>query len=159
MRLSDTITGCFFTVSGIAIVLHAQNFPSIPGQPYGSSFFPTLIGIAMALGGLVLASSAVIKGKVMPLVRSPDWLRSPRAIASFLLVLIAMGFYMLTADRFGFCVTTFLIIFGLQVWMKAKWLSALCIAIAAAAIFYIVFAILLRVPLPYGLVEKLLTFR
>jgi hypothetical protein len=38
--------------------------------------------------------------------------------------------------------------------MGAKWLPACLIAGGATAVFYTVFVILLRVPLPHGIVEQ-----
>lgn len=156
MKVSDTLTGLIFAAAGIGIALEAHRFPPVAGQPYGSAFFPTLIGIAMAIGGLVLAASAVFKGRARPLISVPAWLKSARGAGSFVLIIAALGFYMLLVDRLGFCATAFVLMLGLQKWMGARLFPATTIAAAATAAFYTVFAVLLRVPLPHGLVERFL---
>ena len=156
MKINDSITGLIFVVAGSGIALKAQSFPAIAGQPYGSTFFPTLIGIAMVIGGGMLSAIAIIKRKAHPFFVVPPWLKSTRGLGSFLLVFFALISYMLFADRLGFCLSAFLLILLLQKWMGAKWIPACIIAIAATSMFYIVFSILLRVPLPHGIVEQFL---
>ena len=156
MKISDFISGLIFMIAGIGIALEAQSFPAIPGQPYGSTFFPTLIGIAMAIGGGILLVTAVIKNKIQPLVILPPWLKSKRGVGSILLVVFSLLFYMFLADTLGFSLTAFLLILVLQKWMGAKWIPACIIAAAATSSFYIIFSVLLRVPLPHGIIEQIL---
>jgi putative tricarboxylic transport membrane protein len=154
MKLNDLLAGLIFIVAGITIALEAQSFPALSGQPYGSTFFPTLIGSAMALGGGILSGGAVIRGKTLPLITLSPWLKSFRGIGSFLFILASLFFYMIFADRLGFCLTAFILIVVLQKWMGARWVPAVIIALAATAVFYVIFSVLLRVPLPYGVVER-----
>lgn len=156
MKVNDTISGFVFAAAGIGIALKAQTFPSVEGQLYGASFFPTIIGIAMIGCGIALAVGGIIRGKNRPLIRLPEWLQSRRSIINFFLVLVALLFFILAADFLGFCATAFILLFGLQIRLGARVLPALGIAAAATAVFYIVFAVLLRVPLPYGIVEQFL---
>ena len=156
MKVSDILTGILFIIAGGYVVFEAQGFPAISGQPYGSTFFPTLIGIGMVLGGLFLAITSAVKKKVRPLIIVPQWLKSVRGAGSFILIFATLGFYMIFVDRLGFCVTAFFMILVIQKWMGAKLLPALAISLIATAIFYTVFSVLLRVPLPPGLVERLL---
>jgi putative tricarboxylic transport membrane protein len=154
MKLSDLIAGLLFIVAGIGIAFEAQSFPALSGQPYGSTFFPTLIGIAMALGGGILSGSAIVRGKTLPLILLSSWLKSFRGIGSFIFILVSLFFYMIFSDRLGFCLTAFTLILVLQKWMGARWFPATFIAFAATALFYVIFSVLLRVPLPYGVVER-----
>lgn len=156
MKVSDILTGILFIMIGAYVVFAAQSFPAISGQPYGSRFFPTLIGLAMALGGLFLAVTAIVKKKVRPLIIVPEWVKSARGAGSLVLILATLGFYMVFVDRLGFSATAFCMILVIQKWMGAKLLPALAIALIATGVFYSVFSILLRVPLPPGLVERLL---
>ncbi len=156
MKISDFLIGIIFIMIGSYVAFEAQHFPAVSGQPYGSTFFPTLIGIAMVLGGLFLTVSAIVKNKVQPLLIVPQWLKSARGAGSFILILATLGFYMAFVDRLGFSITAFLMILVLQKWMGAKLLPALAVSLVATAVFYTVFSVLLRVPLPPGLVERLL---
>ncbi len=156
MKVSDLLTGVLFCVIGSYVVFEAQHFPAVSGQPYGSTFFPTLIGSAMILGGLFLAASSIVQKKVQPLIIIPEWLKSTRGAVSFLLIFATLGFYMLFADTLGFCITAFLIILILQKWMGSRLLPAFTVSFIATGVFYTVFAVLLRVPLPHGFVEQFL---
>ena len=44
MRVNDAVFGIVFMIAGAAIAVEAQSFPPVPGQQYGSAFFPRLIG-------------------------------------------------------------------------------------------------------------------
>ena len=156
MKISDFLTGALFIIAGIAIYLEAGSFPAMRGQPYGSSFFPSLIGVAMMLGGFSLSTIAVLNKKVFPLVILPDWLKSSRGVGSFVLIIATLGFYILFVEKLGFCLTAFGIIVVLQKWMGARTVPAIIISVAATAVFYTIFAVLLRVPLSPGLIENLL---
>ena len=156
MKMSDAIIGIIFTVAGLAVIIEARTFPAVAGQAYGSSFFPTILGAAMILCGLALAVTAIIKGAASPLFRLPSWLQSTRSKLSLLIVVLALIFYMLAAGYLGFCLTAFLIVTGLQVWMKERLLRSFMTALGVTAVFFVVFGSVLRVPLPYGLVESLL---
>ena len=156
MKVSDILTGILFIFVGSYVVFEAQHFPAISGQPYGSTFFPTLVGIAMALGGSFLVITSILKKTVKPLIIIPGWLRSARGAGSFVLILATLGFYMVFVDRLGFCITAFLMMLVLQKWMGARLLPAFVVSFIATTVFYTVFAVLLRVPLPHGVVERLL---
>lgn len=156
MKVSDILTGLLFIVAGFYIFLEAQNFPAVRGQLYGSTFFPSLIGISMALGGLTLCITSVVKKRVRPLLTRAEWLKSARGLGSVFLIFVTLVFYMMFSDRLGFCMTSFIIILVVQKWMGARLLPACIISITATAIFYTVFSLLLRVPLPHGFVEQFL---
>ena len=156
MKISDFLVGIIFIGAGISIFIEAKTFPAIRGQLYGSSFFPSLIGVAMMVGGATLCATAALKRKIFPLIVLPEWLKSSRGIGSFVLILTTLGFYILLADTLGFCLTAFLIILVIQKWMGARILPAVIISLAATAVFYTIFSVLLRVPLSRGLIENLL---
>lgn len=154
MKISDVLTGLIFMLAGSGIAIKAQSFPDVSGQPYGSTFFPTLIGIGMIVGGVLLGGNAVLQKKTRPLLVIPDWLRSTRGIGSFIVILVSLAFYMIFADRLGFCLTSFVLVMLLQIWMGGRWVAAGLISAATTAVFYTVFSVLLRVPLPHGVVER-----
>ena len=156
MKVHDTVIGFVFVAAGIGITTKAQTFPSVAGQPYGSSFFPTIIGVAMIVCGVILSVSGFLQGPIRPILRIPDWLRSRRSAINFCCVLAGLIFFIVAADTLGFCATAFILLAGLQMKLGARVVPALGIAVVATAVFYIVFTVLLRVPLPYGIVERFL---
>ncbi|PID55842.1 hypothetical protein CSB45_14120 [candidate division KSB3 bacterium] len=156
MNVHDAVIGFVFIIMGIGITAKAQTFPAVAGQPYGSSFFPTIIGVAMIVCGLMLCVSAVLQRDPRPILRIPAWLQSRRSAINVLLVLAGLVVFIAVADTLGFCATAFILLAGLQMRLGAKVLPALIIALAATALFYLVFTMLLRVPLPYGIIEQFL---
>jgi putative tricarboxylic transport membrane protein len=156
MKMSDVVTGAIFLLAGIAIILEARTFPAVGGQAYGSSFFPIILGAGMAIGGSTLAVIAIVKGRVFPLFRQPEWLKHIRAKLSLIIIILSLIFYILVANHLGFCLTVFLIVTGMRVWMKERLLSSILTAFCVTAVFYFLFGTLLRVPLPFGVVERII---
>ena len=50
MKINDAIWGALLLLLSVAILIHIQSFPNIPGQKVGPSLFPGFI--AVGLGNL-----------------------------------------------------------------------------------------------------------
>ena len=71
-------------------------------------------------------------------------------MASFLITLGAIVFYLLAAPRLGFLPVAALIVGGLAWWMGAKGWVAIVGGVVASALVHWFFASIMRVPLPRG---------
>lgn len=153
MRLGDAVAGLLILACGIAIALYARTFPAIPGQQIGPAFFPVMIGAGLAILGAVLASGGR-RGPDRGL-RADDWTRHPVLLARFVLVIAALLFYALAVDRLGFFATAFLLLTTLMLafGVRRRWIVPAA-ALVTLAIHY-AFYTLLRVPLPWGVLEPL----
>jgi putative tricarboxylic transport membrane protein len=121
----------------------------MPGQKFGPAWFPGLIAVGLILCGVLLAARSQ-KGV---LVAFPDWIRSARAVAGVASVIVGLLFYVLVADWLGFYFTALLI---QVVWMRilgASWRLTLPVAVVATVVIHLSFYKLLRIPLPWGLLE------
>ena len=124
----------------------------MPGQKFGPAWFPGLIAIALAVCGALLVRAGLRQHGA--LLAPPAWIhrRQPRnALASVLLGLLA---YILLADALGFHLVGVVV---LTLWMRvlgASWRLALPIAVFGTAAMHLAFYKLLRVPLPWGLLER-----
>ncbi len=156
MKFSDLVIGIVLVIAGVAILLEARTFPAVPGQRFGASFFPSVVGGALALAGLALALMAVFTKRVKPIANKPEWMSSPRRVASFVLVIVAVIFFILASQTIGFILTTFIVLTGLQVWLGFRTVPAILVAIGGSFGFYAIFSLLLRVPLQRGLIERLI---
>lgn len=156
MRVNDAVFGIVFLIAGAAIAVEAQSFPPVPGQQYGSAFFPRLIGLGFGLTGLILVVQGLRARATVPWAVWPDWARSPLSVARFLAIPIALVAYILLADRLGFALTSMIILVALQLLLFVRPLIAVLAAAAVTALIHVVFGMLLRVPLPRGIVESLL---
>ena len=83
-------------------------------------------------------------------------MRSARGIMSFALIFASGLFYIFVSQYIGFIFTIFIIMFGLQLWFGGKWRSSLLAALGCSLGFYVVFAVVLRVPLQDTAIERLL---
>jgi putative tricarboxylic transport membrane protein len=154
MKFSDVINGTLVMIAGIAIFLEARTFPAVPGQRFGASFFPSVVGGVLAFAGLALALSAVLRGEYKPYATAPEWIQSRKKLFSFILIILSVLFYIFAVEYIGFIVTIILIVFGLQVWLGAGKVRSMLVAIGSSLVFYMIFSVLLRVPLQSGIVER-----
>ena len=152
MKLGDAASGLLAAVLGLAVVLHARTFPPMPGQPVGPSLFPILIGAGLIVAGaaLVLAGVRLPTG---PFVEIEPWARRPRMLANFALVIADLLFYALAVDRLGFLITAVLFLLVLFLAFGVRRARILPLAAAVTLVIHYGFYTLLRVPLPWGVLE------
>ena len=156
MKMNDILNGILTATAGIAIFVKARTFPAIPGQRFGASFFPSVVGGTLVFAGLALAISSVLRKQTKPWLTVLSGMRSARGIVSFALIFASGLFYIFVSQYIGFIVTIFIIMFGLQLWFGGKWRSSLLAALGCSLGFYVVFAVVLRVPLQYTAIERFL---
>jgi putative tricarboxylic transport membrane protein len=152
MRFNDTASGVLAMLVGIGVVARALTFPPMPGQPIGPSLFPAVIG-----SGLVIVGAALIVGglrtRTQAAVHFDQWVSSPRMLLNFALVVGDLLFYALALHRLGFFITAvvFLTVLFLAFGVNRTWIPALVIVITI--LVHYGFYTLLRVPLPWGVLE------
>jgi putative tricarboxylic transport membrane protein len=152
MKVNDAIVGALLVALAIAILVHIQGYPLIPGQKYGPALFPGLIAVGFIATGVLLVVRGLRSGA--PPVRFAPWLASRALLTNFLAVVAALVFYIVAADRLGFVLTGFVLLLGLFVKFGVRAGRATLIAAIATLAIHAVFYKLLRVPLPWGLLER-----
>ena len=155
MRLNDAVLGIAFMIAGAAVVLQAQTFPAVPGQPYGSAFFPRLIGFGLCLVGIILTVQGVRARHSVPWATWPAWARSHLSTARFASVPVALIAYILLVEPFGFIATSLILLTTMQLLLRVRPVRAVAAAVIVTALIEVVFGMLLRVPLPRGILESL----
>lgn len=156
MKVNDAIAGAVLIVLAGLIYWLTRDFPGMYGQPYGPALFPRLIGVLMALAGLGLIVQGMRRRAEAPMLAVPDWARSPRHVASLLAVIAAVVFYIVVSRPLGFVLTGFMILAVLFVVLRGRahvWSSLSLAAVTAIAIQQF-FGDLLRVPLPWGVLQS-----
>jgi putative tricarboxylic transport membrane protein len=154
MRPSDLATGLLVMAGGVAVACYAQTFPPMPGQNIGPSFFPTVIGVGLALVGAVLAASGV-KQRDTPWIEIDPWARTPRARVRVALVVIVLIAYTVVVNPLGFFLTGVLFLSGLLAAFGARRAWILPLAIGVTFAIHYVFYTVLGVPLPWGVLEAI----
>jgi|SRR6516225_4061538 len=159
MRLPDSVTGSFLVVLGTAAAYGGWLLPPVPGQPVGPNVFPLVIGTGLALCGLAIVLGIghsfeeeeelvpIAEGQAISAPSSQGKLYGLRALLPPALLL----FYVVAADRLGFIITAALMVYATSTALGAKWKLALPLAALAPFGIHLIFAKLLRVPLPAGL--------
>ena len=124
----------------------------MPGQKFGPAWFPGLIAAGLGVCGVVLVFSGFRSGT--PWLRFPEWLHRERSRAAVLAVLGGVVFYILAADKLGFYLTGVVIV---ALWVRvlgASWRMTMLVGVIAPLVIHLAFYKGLRVPLPWGLLER-----
>lgn len=152
MKVNDAITGAVLTALGLVILWHIQGFPPMQGQRFGPAWFPGIVAVGLAATGMVLVARGIRSHAQW--VALDAWTRRARPLAGFASVIAGLGFYVLAADRLGFHLTGFLL---LLLWMRVlgtRWPMAIAVAVVSPVVLHLAFYKLLRVPLPWGVLER-----
>jgi putative tricarboxylic transport membrane protein len=124
----------------------------MPGQRFGPAWFPGVIAGGLAVCGSLLIFAGMRRGA--PWVALPDWLFRRRPALGVAAVVGGLVFYILAADKLGFHITGIVL---LATWMRvlgASWRVAALVSVIATVAIHLAFYKLLRIPLPWGLLER-----
>ena len=154
MKFHDALTGAALAIFGAVVLWHVQGFPPIPGQKYGAALFPRLIAGGIVLCGLLLVVRGVRNGG--PWLALGAWTGRPRAVAAFFSVLAGLGAYVLLAEPLGFHLTGFVLLLWWTLVFGARPGVAVAIAAGGPILIHLAFYKLLRIPLPWGVLEPLI---
>lgn len=157
MKLDDAVWGALFALLGAAILWHVQGFPHIPGQNVGPGLFPGVLAVALLVSGALLIASGLkarrADGAASRWAVAPDWLRSQRHLLAFAVLVASNVFYLLAVDRLGFLLTAFVYLAALMGVLRVRLALVLPVALIMALAIHYAFYKLLRVPLPWGVLQ------
>lgn len=158
MKFSDLLTGLSLILLGGSVTAYGYTLPPMPGQVYGAGLFPMLIGCCLAGFGAHLARHGFIERRMaaMPLVTIDDWARDRRLVINMALVLLLIVAYVLLSNRIGFIPMSLGILTILFWRLGVGWRRNIVIAALATAFIQVSFSNILRVPLPRGLLERVM---
>ena len=137
------LVGILFCIGGVHYGLRRSGIP-------GSGFLPFVTGlILVALSLILLLSRLVNKRDGGDLAIEP----MPRgeALKRILKALGALCLYVLILEHLGFMMTTFLFMVLVLRLEPRRWTFIIPAAIGTTAFFFFLFKVLLRVPLPPGI--------
>lgn len=154
MRFNDAVFGIILMVFAAVVMIHAETtFPGLPGQDFGPAFFPVIIGGVLFACGAILTIQGIAKRRTIPVVSMGEWVRSPRRVINFALVIGSLIFYVLVSDFLGFIPTSILILALLTYRYGKGIVFALSSAVIVTLVMHTAFYIVLRVPLPWGILQ------
>jgi hypothetical protein len=140
----DHVAGGAFFVAGAFVLAVSGDLPFGTLASPGAGMLPMLLVALMMAFGLVL----VVRARASPPLAELNWTDLPHAVRVGVLAVAAVA----TFEALGFAATTALLLFVLIFWVERRpLLLALGFSIAAPVVIYVLFSLLLRTPLPQGL--------
>lgn len=155
MKINDSVFGVAFLLFGVLVLWNSSYLPTIPGQNVGPAAFPSLLAILLIVCGGLLTARGVTQSRNEALISLSPWTQSWPHVRSFLLVIAALVFYVMTSDYLGFHLCAFLIMMSLFLSLRVTWWKACLVAIGTIIVVHLLFYKMLRVPLPWGLMPAL----
>jgi putative tricarboxylic transport membrane protein len=155
MKLNDALLGAIFLALAAVVAWQAQSMPRLSGQPFGAGTFPTVIATMMAAGGLWLIAAG-LRARGVPAVAVAPWLRRPGAL---LRVAAVPGFvivYALFSRQIGFPLLVPPLLAAFLWITTGRPLLSVVVAVVATAAIWLLFARLLMVPLPLGVLVRVI---
>ena len=157
MKLNDALWGALLMLFGGALLLHVQGFPRIPGQSVGPALFPGVLAVGLAAGGLLLVvrglRARAAGGDGSAWWAWPAWAYASRQRRAFLILVGVNVFYVMAIDRLGFVLTGTIYLAALMWSLRVRLARAVPMAIVLTLLVHYAFYKLLRVPLPWGVLQ------
>ena len=156
MKLNDALWGALLLVLSGALLLHVRGFPTIPGQQVGPSALPGALAVGLGICGLIL----LVRGwrekhATGTWFEWPAWIAArPQVLALAVLVGVNL-LYLFAAQRVGFILVGVVYLAALMWALRVPPLRALTIAVIATLAIHYCFYKLLRVPLPWGMLQPI----
>jgi putative tricarboxylic transport membrane protein len=157
VKLNDAVWGALLLLLSAALLVHVQSFPTIPGQQVGPALFPGIVAAALAVCAVLL----VIKGLAVrraghegaSWIELDDWTREGRYVIAFLVTIGVNVFYILAVDWLGFLIvgTIYLSVLFAVYGVAPRWVLPIAIVVTLA--IHYAFYKLLKVPLPWGVLQ------
>ena len=124
----------------------------MPGQRFGPAWFPGLVAVGLGICGLLLVYAGVRRGA--PWLALPDWMFRRRPAIGVAAVVGGLMFYIFAADTLGFHIVGIALLFLWTRLLGATWRTAATVAVLATLAIHLSFYKVLRIPLPWGLLES-----
>ncbi|QIE55699.1 tripartite tricarboxylate transporter TctB family protein [Pikeienuella piscinae] len=153
MRLNDAVIGAFLIVFAIAEIAYTTTFPSLHGQDFGPDLFPILIGIGLIICGVALifrGQAARREAGAGALIALGPWAKDRRMALNLGLLILGVILYILLADPVGFIPVSTALLTVLMLRLRVSALTSVIVAVVTTLVIHSLFAKLLLVPLPWG---------
>jgi putative tricarboxylic transport membrane protein len=160
MRISDRHSGLFLVALGTVAAYAGSRLPPVPGQQVGPNVFPLVVGVGLAICGLMIAFGIGHKFEEdakAELAQHADLAAAPAKPGRFaglmaLLPPALLLFYVQASEFLGFIPTAFVLVLAMAMALGARLKLALPLALVVPVAVHFLFAKVLRVPLPIGFV-------
>ncbi len=163
----EVAVAAFLVAFGCGVIALARQIgPGIPTDPLGPQAFPTALGAGITLCGLLLAASTLLfrgrQGPAGPLSRAdPEedmgGEAGPFSPARLVAAVVATAAYLAVFEPLGYLVATPLYVAAVMLVHGGAGRRALLIApLLVTAVLYATFRFALLIPVPRGILERIL---
>ena len=157
MRANDILSGLALIVFSLAMITLTLTFPDFPGQRFGPSLFPRILGVGLILCGAALVRNGLAARHAgAPWLELAPWMSDPWRVTSFFGTLALLLVYILASESIGFIPIALAFLLALFVWLGVRLVPAVLTAVATTIAIHWFFSTMLRVPLPRGLLNAIL---
>ena len=154
MKINDAVFGVVLLALGVVVLWHVQSFPKIPGQKVGPALFPGSIAAGLIVCALLLIVSGLRSRPRVAWLEAPAWMHSPRHVSAFVALVLSTIAYILFSTSVGFLIVASLGLFAMLVAFGVQRGMAVVVAVVGTIVIWYAFYKLLRVPLPWGVLER-----
>jgi len=154
VKFNDAVFGALLLVLGLAVLVHVQSFPKIPGQNVGPALFPGLVAAALVICAVMLILSGLRARPETAWFEALPWARSPGHAWAFVAVIGSTIAYIVLAERIGFVIVAPLALFAMFIAFGVRPVTSVVVAIIGTLVIWYAFYKLLRVPLPWGVLTR-----
>lgn len=152
MKVNTICLGLLTALAAIGLGIAGLQLPNPSRQIYGPSFFPILLAALLGITAVSLVVEGAREGRA-PFFRLQPWTRDPLPLIRFAAIPIGVAFYILCVGFLGFLPTVTFLLLGLFLLLGVRWSVALPVAAGSALAVHGLFYLVLRVQLPWGLLE------
>lgn len=157
MRIHDALIGALLALLGAAVIWHVSGFPVVAGQYYGPDLFPRLIGIGLVLFGAGLVLRGCVRADGAPrLLGLPPARQVGMGAMAGLYIVASVAAIVFLGESVGVQLLVLAVLLAGLLARYRRPVVSVVLALALTAIFDLTFRVLLKVPLPSGLLQDFL---
>jgi putative tricarboxylic transport membrane protein len=157
VKFNDAVWGAAMLVFAGALLWHVQSFPSIPGQKVGPSALPGALSVGIGICGAILLVRGLREraSAGTAWIEWPEWFRSVPQLRAFAVLVAVNVLYLVAVGRLGFIIVGTIYLAALMATLRVRFSRALPIALVMTLAIHYAFYKLLKVPLPWGVLQPI----
>lgn len=149
MKVSNAGIGLALIMFAGWVFYYTQSFPTLANGYPGPALFPRVLATLFLATGIVLVIQSIYRREKIRMLDTGTLTRT--GMVNILIILVAIVFYMFFSEDFGFLLISPLLLFFLMKWFKVKTILSAGVSLVITLAIYLLFAKVLLVPLPRGL--------